>query len=32
VFENREVGRIFGPKRDEVKEEWITLMRSTMIM
>jgi len=22
VFENRVLRRIFGPKRDEVKEEW----------
>jgi hypothetical protein len=22
VFENRVVGRIFGPKRDEVRGEW----------
>jgi hypothetical protein len=22
VFENRVLGRIFGPKRDEVKGEW----------
>jgi hypothetical protein len=22
VFENRVLGRIFGPKRDEVTEEW----------
>jgi hypothetical protein len=23
VFENRALGRIFGPKRDEVRGEWI---------
>jgi hypothetical protein len=25
VFENRMLRRIFGPKRDEVTEEWRTL-------
>jgi len=25
VFENRVLGRIFGPKRDEVRREWIKL-------
>jgi len=25
VFENRALGRIFGPKRDEVKREWVKL-------
>ena len=25
VFENRALGRIFGPKRDEVTGEWIKL-------
>jgi len=25
VFENRVLGRIFGPKRDEVRGEWIKL-------
>jgi hypothetical protein len=25
VFENRVLRRIFGPKRDEVMDEWITL-------
>jgi hypothetical protein len=25
VFQNRVLRRIFGPKRDEVKEEWINL-------
>jgi len=26
VFENRELRRIFGPKRDEVTGEWRTLL------
>jgi len=31
VFENRVVRRIFGPKRDEVTEEWKNyIMRSLM--
>jgi hypothetical protein len=25
VFENRVLGRVFGPKRDEVRGEWIEL-------
>jgi hypothetical protein len=25
VFENRVLGKIFGPKRDEVKGDWRTL-------
>jgi hypothetical protein len=27
VFENRVLRRIFGPKRDEVTEEWRKLLR-----
>jgi len=31
VFENRVLRRIFGPKRDEVREEKIYMMTSLMI-
>jgi len=31
VFRNRVLREIFGPKRDEVVEEWRNIMRSLMI-
>jgi hypothetical protein len=30
VFENKVLGRIFGPKRDEVREEWRRLYKEEL--
>jgi hypothetical protein len=30
VFENKVLGRIFGPRSDEVTEEWIKLLNEEL--